>query len=177
MGRHYIHNGDGMPGGEPVVIARGIAAGRREELFPCGGNHGRESFEDEVGHVCVACRKISSWTASSDSEWVHVTPSSGRGDGSVAYRVQENTNTEERVARLMVAGCPFVVTQAAAEEREPDDPASKIHLIPEQFTVNSSHGPASERPGRIRDLAVRPWHRPRPTGREAEARVGHLREV
>jgi uncharacterized repeat protein (TIGR03803 family) len=52
------------------------------------------------------------WTATSDADWISITSSnSGVGDGTVAYSVTINSNSDSRVGTIAVGGKNFTVTQ------------------------------------------------------------------
>ena len=52
------------------------------------------------------------WTATSNAEWISITSSnSGIGNGTVAYSVTVNTNSDSRVGTITVGGKNFTVTQ------------------------------------------------------------------
>jgi all-beta uncharacterized protein/beta-propeller repeat-containing protein len=52
-----------------------------------------------------------SWTASSNLDWVTVSPASGSGNGSVKITVTPNTTGAERQGTINIAGIPFLVGQ------------------------------------------------------------------
>ena len=55
------------------------------------------------------------WTAASDSAWLGVTGgASGSANGTVAYSVDANPTTAQRIGRLTIAGKTFTFTQAGA---------------------------------------------------------------
>ena len=73
-----------------------------------------------------------SWTAKSDVDWITVLSESGEGNGSVSYRVDENTSIFERTAMLTIAGRPYAVTQQASQ-----DPVDlHVQLIPIGLTTS-----------------------------------------
>jgi len=52
-----------------------------------------------------------SWTAVSDSSWLHVLDPSGTGSGTVHYSVDPNTTMGPRTGTITIAGQTFTVTQ------------------------------------------------------------------
>ncbi len=52
------------------------------------------------------------WSASSDSSWLTISPGNGTGSGAVSYLVSPNTSAVYRIGTITIAGQAFVVTQA-----------------------------------------------------------------
>ncbi|MDP3001282.1 MAG: BACON domain-containing carbohydrate-binding protein, partial [Bryobacterales bacterium] len=80
-------------------------------------NPGSQSAPAEGGNfnVGVSTGTACSWTAASNADWISIqSGSSGRGVGTVAYRVAANASPTPRAGTLTIAGQSFTVTQSAA---------------------------------------------------------------
>jgi FG-GAP repeat/Viral BACON domain len=65
------------------------------------------------GSVNVVAASGCNWTATSNASWITVTAgSSGSGNGTVNYSVDQNINVTPRTGALTIAGLSFTVTQA-----------------------------------------------------------------
>ena len=66
-----------------------------------------------TGSISVSSASNCSWTASSEATFVHITSgSSGSGNGTVTYSVDNNTSPNARTGTLRVAGKTFTISQA-----------------------------------------------------------------
>jgi hypothetical protein len=66
-----------------------------------------------AGTISIIAASGCSWSGSSTAAWVTLNGSANRsGDGSISIQVAANSGAA-RVARLTVAGLPFIVVQAA----------------------------------------------------------------
>ena len=93
---HIVGGGVGDPGCAPTVSDT--------ELAP--------SHNGESGVVSVSNATDCDWTASSDADWLTVTPASGTGNATVSWTAAVNPGGI-RTAILTVAGTSIAVTQAA----------------------------------------------------------------
>ena len=96
--------------------------------IPAAGTVAEGQVSFLIDPATDGAREIS-WTAKSDSDWVTVHPTSGDGNQTVYYSVDENTEETERRATLTIAGQSFTIIQSGAEIVDPD--ANKIWLVPE----------------------------------------------
>ncbi len=86
-------------------------------LSPSSASH---AASGGMGSVTVTTSANCSWTARSDADWVTMTGgSSGRGNGTVTFRVAANITTSARTAAIEVVGSdglsvPHQVSQAAS---------------------------------------------------------------
>lgn len=72
------------------------------------------SFENVAARLNVAAASNCSWTAASESNFIHVVSGgTGSGSGSVSYTVDNNTAGESRTGSLLVAGRVIYITQRA----------------------------------------------------------------
>ncbi len=62
--------------------------------------------------VSVVTATGCSWATSGPDAWARVSPASGSGPGNVQITVEQNNSTAARTSTLMIAGVPFVVSQA-----------------------------------------------------------------
>jgi len=96
--------------------------------IPAAGTVAEGQVSFLIDPATDGAREIS-WTAKSDSDWVTVHPTSGDGNQTVYYSVDENTEETERRATLTIAGQSFTIIQSGAEIVDPD--ANKVWLVPE----------------------------------------------
>jgi hypothetical protein len=79
-------------------------------LSPSSQTHSEAS---ETGSFVVETATPCAWTAESNSSWIAITAGQiGAGDGAVAYCVQENPDTTQRVGSISVGGETFTVVQS-----------------------------------------------------------------
>ena len=86
-------------------------------------------------NVTVAANRECSWTASSDSSWASVSPTSGQGDGSLTVTIAANGVPNARTAALSVNDQRLTVAQEAAPCR--------YELSSTSLRVDASAGNAS----------------------------------
>jgi Viral BACON domain/Putative binding domain, N-terminal len=78
--------------------------------------------------VAVTAGSGCSWTATRSGSWIRITSSSsGRGNGTVNYRVSANGGSSSRTGTLTVGGQPITISQAAATA--PNAPAG-LRIVP-----------------------------------------------
>jgi hypothetical protein len=80
-------------------------------------NPANKSFDATGGSDCVtltATDSACSWTATSNASWIDITSgSSGSGNGSICYSVENNPGTTPRSGAIAIAGLTFTVNQNA----------------------------------------------------------------
>jgi hypothetical protein len=119
--------------GQPVTITQ--AAGCGYSINPGSGSLGAAAGG---GTINVTAGSGCNWNATSPVGWITLTgPASGSGNGSVAFNVAANGNSNSRSANLTVAGQQFVVTQAGAACDATLNPASQ------KFAVGGGNGNSS----------------------------------
>jgi hypothetical protein len=67
----------------------------------------------------ISVKASGAWNASSDAEWVTVTPTAGNGDGTIDLQIAENTEFSPRKAAILVTGegvKPQIVTLSQAAD-------------------------------------------------------------
>jgi uncharacterized protein (TIGR03437 family) len=75
-----------------------------------------------TGTVAITTASNCSWTTSTPLSWVTVTPGQGSGSGQATYTIQPNIGPA-RQTTVMIAGHPFMVSQAAAAQAIVSAPA------------------------------------------------------
>src|SRR5262245_61282718 len=108
-------------GGSATVTAPSESAARCQpsltapaQSFNSGGG---------TGTVAVSISRECSWSAGADASWIVITGGAqGQGDGTVAFRVVQNTVTSSRVGGIAVADQRVTMTQQAAPPPPPPPP-------------------------------------------------------
>jgi hypothetical protein len=78
-----------------------------------------------AGSLSVAAARDCTWAASNTAQWIVITsPTSGQGDGSIAYRVAANSAPSVRQASIDVNTASTAIVQEAAECRFTVTPAA-----------------------------------------------------
>jgi hypothetical protein len=72
-------------------------------------------LDGDTGSVSISVAAGVSWTATSNSGWIEVSPSSGLSSGSVTYTVEPNPGVTTRNGSLTIAGQTFTVTQTGTD--------------------------------------------------------------
>jgi Domain of unknown function (DUF5666)/Viral BACON domain/Putative binding domain, N-terminal len=73
--------------------------------FPSSGGNGT---------IGVSTTRDCTWTASADSSWVSVTPTTGQGDGTVGFSVSANGVPSPRSGAIVISSARVSLSQAAA---------------------------------------------------------------
>lgn len=68
-----------------------------------------------TGTVSISVAAGVSWTATSNSDWIEVSPASGLSSGAVTYTVEPNPGVSIRKGSLTIAGQTFTVTQTGTD--------------------------------------------------------------
>ena len=76
------------------------------------------------GQLTIAINRECQWTATSDVDWIALSPTSGQGDSAIAYSVSANAAATTRRGTISVNDFRVEVTQAAAPCRFSLTPAS-----------------------------------------------------
>ncbi|HTQ81181.1 MAG TPA: BACON domain-containing protein, partial [Thermoanaerobaculia bacterium] len=75
-----------------------------------------------TGSVAVTAPGSCAWTTTNTNKWITITSVSGaRGNGTVNYSVDANTDAGPRTGTMTIAGQSFMVTQDAATSPPPQD--------------------------------------------------------
>jgi hypothetical protein len=72
-------------------------------------------LDGDTGSVSISVAAGVSWTATSNSDWIEVSPASGLSSGSVSYTVDPNPGVTTRNGSLTIAGQTFTVTQTGTD--------------------------------------------------------------
>lgn len=108
-----------MVGGEPVTLAQRAAMLPEPCVATLSALSATVSYAGGSGAVAVSTAGGCSWNVVSNTEWIHVTDSSGpSGSGNVWYSVDANGGSA-RAGTLVIAGQTFTISQ-----REPPVSAS-----------------------------------------------------
>lgn len=81
---------------------------KKIEVTQAGANHeisidtNNLEFTADEGSKTFKITTNTSWTVASDQTWCSVNPTSGKNDGTVTVKVEENTSTSERTATITV---------------------------------------------------------------------------
>lgn len=76
---------------------------------------GSKTLTGGSGTVAITVSPSVSWSATSNSEWVTVSPAGGVSSGTVAYAVAAYTGVTTRTATLTIAGRTFTLSQTGAD--------------------------------------------------------------
>lgn len=68
-----------------------------------------------TGSVSIAVDAGISWSATSNSDWIEVSPASGLSSGSVTYTAEPNPGVTTRNGSLTIAGQTFTVSQTGTD--------------------------------------------------------------
>lgn len=75
-----------------------------------------------------------SWQASTNAQWVTLSPSSGTNDGTITVTVSKNTSTADRTATITISGGKNMVKNVTVRQAKPADgsqiPSSGDNLPP-----------------------------------------------
>lgn len=105
-----------MMGGSPVSVTQtGAAPGC---TYAVSIPSASVAAAGGTGSVGVTTQAGCSWTASTSSSWVTLSPTSGTANGSVTYKATANTGTTTRVATLTIAGQVVMLSQGGASSTQ-----------------------------------------------------------
>ncbi|HCE45277.1 MAG TPA: hypothetical protein DET40_17190 [Lentisphaeria bacterium] len=93
------------------------------------------------GSVAVSAGRDSRWSAKSNVRWIEITSGfTGKGNGTVKYKVSRNESSRSRTGTLTIAGLTFTVSQSSGSSRE----ESSIGVGSEFGTVALNTNPARQ---------------------------------
>jgi hypothetical protein len=94
-------------------------------ITPTNGQHGAGS---ETGLVSVTAQTNCQWIVVNTNEWITIRAGkTGSGNATVIYSVDANQSLQSRTGTLLIAGEPYLVSQAAATCSYRLSPASRVH--------------------------------------------------
>jgi len=95
-------------------------------ISPSNNNYSSDSNSGSI--TITASDNRCQWNASSNTSWVTISSSNnGTGDGSISYSITANTDTQQRIGTLMIAGQIFTLTQAGINCNFTLSPTSREH--------------------------------------------------
>ena len=109
-------------------------------ISPTSANHGSGA---ESGNFSVSAPTGCGWAATTGFGWIHVTSSSGSGNGSVSYTVDANGSTSQRSGTINVQGQAFTINQAGVACTYSISPTGANHPAGAEsgsFSVNAPSG-------------------------------------
>jgi bacillolysin len=97
------------------VFRHSSAPACQAEISPGGAEYGSEGG---TGAILIAANSSCNWRASSSGDWIRIlSGSAGRGEGSVAYRIEPNPTANSRSGSISAAGWSFTIEQAGTAIR------------------------------------------------------------
>jgi uncharacterized protein (TIGR02145 family) len=124
-----------------VAIAAMTTISCTDDSFFLGLDRETINAEPIGGSTTIVVTSTVSWRASSDAEWVTISPATGRGDGNISVEIAANPTATERTATITVSGAG-VKPQNVAVSQTADNPYIGVDFnVPSPVSVEGGTYP------------------------------------